>query len=180
MKIVIKVLRALLTAALCAVILLNVWMLVQQTLLKKDAPELFGYSQYVVTSGSMEPTLSAGEMILVKRQEEYGLGDVVTFHTAGGETVTHRIVGRVSGQFITQGDANNTEDQELLPPENIVGKVQTVAGGSKGAAAAIGSLVMFLRTPLGLLVLLAVAVLLIKLPDWAGALKTKAEGRHAQ
>ena len=53
MKVIIKVLRGLLTAVLCIVLLVNIWMLVQQTVLKKEAPEVLGYSQYIVTSGSM-------------------------------------------------------------------------------------------------------------------------------
>ncbi len=177
MKVMIKILRGLLTAALCAIILMNLWMLVQQRVLKKDAPEVFGYSQYIVTTGSMEPEIPAGSIILVKAQEQYELGDVVTFRDSQGLTVTHRLMGRVSGQFITKGDANNVEDSELLAPENILGKVQMVVGGSSSKA--LGSMVTFLRSPFGLLVLLAAGVLLIKLPDWAGALKTKAKGKHA-
>lgn len=173
MKILIKLLRGVLTAALCVLLLFNVWMLVQQNILKKDAPEVFGVSQYIVTSGSMEPSFSPGDMILVKKQDSYKLGDVVTFLDGQGQTVTHRIVGAVSGQFITKGDANNTEDADLLPPERISGRLWTVLPG-------VGSAAMFLRSPMGILVLLAVGVLLIMLPDWAGALKTKAEGKHAQ
>ncbi len=172
MKVTIKILRGILGAALCAVLLLNVWLLVQQTVLKRDTPKIFGYAQYIVTSGSMEPSFSAGDMILVKQEDNYQLGDVVTFVDSMGQTVTHRIMGRVSGQFITQGDANNTKDQELLPPERIVGKLQVVLPGAGGAA-------MFLRSPFGLLILLAAGAVLIKLPDWAGALKTKAKGKHA-
>lgn len=173
MRVLIKALRFLLAAALCAVILLNLWMLYQTRVQGKDAPELFGASQYIVTSGSMEPAFSAGDMILVKRQDSYQLGDIVTFREAGGATVTHRIVGRVEGQFITQGDANNMEDPELLAPENIVGKLWAVLPGAGGA-------VLFFRSPLGLLILIVAGALLIKLPDWAGALKTKAEGKHTR
>lgn len=171
MRILIKILQGVLTALLCAIVLLNVWMLVQQKALGKEAPEIFGYSQYIVTSGSMEPGFSPGDMILVKRQDSYELGDIVTFRDSGGAMVTHRIMGSVSGQFITKGDANNVEDGELLAPERIVGKLQLVLPGA-------GEVVLFLRSPLGLLILLAVGILLIKLPDWAGALKTKTRGKH--
>lgn len=172
MKVMIKILRGVLAALLCVVILLNVWMLVQQAVLKREAPRVFGFSQYIVTSGSMEPSFSPGDMILVKSREKYKLGDVVTFRSQSGETVTHRIVGSVSGQFITQGDANDTEDEDLLPPGNILGRLELVLPG-------MGSAANFLRSPLGLLVLLAAGVLIVKLPDWAGALKSKAKGKHA-
>lgn len=173
MKATIKILRIILTVLLCAIILLNGWMLFQQAVLKREAPEFFGYSQYIVTSGSMEPSFSPGDMILVKKQEEYGLGDVVTFRGSGGETVTHRIVGSVSGQFITQGDANNTEDSDLLPPESILGKLQLVLPG-------VGDAILFFRSPFGLLILLAAGVLIIKLPDWVGALRSSPRGKHAE
>ena len=164
MKVIIKVLRGLLTAVLCIVLLVNIWMLVQQTVLKKEAPEVLGYSQYIVTSGSMEPSMSPGDLILVKSQETYTLGDVVTFRD------THRIMGSVSGQFITQGDANNTEDSDLLSPERILGKLCLVLPGA-------GGVLLFLRSPLGILLLLVIGALLIKLPDWIGTGKEK--GRHS-
>lgn len=172
MRVMIKILRGVLTAVLCVILLLNVWLLVQQKVLKKETPEIFGYSQYIVTSGSMEPKFSVGDLVLVKKQDRYQLGDIVTFRDSGGALVTHRITGSVSGQFITKGDANNTEDAELLSPESIVGKLQLVLPGA-------GEAVVFLRSPLGLLILLAVGILLIKLPDWAGAFKTKTRGKHA-
>lgn len=173
MRAMIKILRGALTAILCVVLLVNVWLLFQQAVLKKEAPQVLGYSHYIVTSGSMEPEFSAGDLVLVKSEDSYQLGDIVTFTDSVGAVVTHRITGRVDGQFITKGDANNTEDGELLAPENIIGRLQCVLPG-------VGSVVLFLRSPLGLLILIVFGVLLIKLPDWAGVLKTKARGRHAE
>lgn len=168
MKVMIKILRALLVLVLCAVLAMNVWLLVQQTVLGRDAPEVFGYSQYIVSSGSMEPAMAVGDLIFVKSQDSYELGDVVTFRMDGGAIVTHRIVGRVEGQFITRGDANNTDDQQLLPPGQIIGKLRMVLPGA-------GAAVNFLRSPLGILILLAAGALLIKLPDWLGAIKKREE-----
>lgn len=158
---------------MCVVLLFNVWMIIQQTVLGKTAPEVFGYSQYIVTSGSMEPEFSAGDMVLVKSEDAYNLGDIVTFTDADGSVVTHRITGSVEGMFITKGDANNIEDADLLAPENIIGKLQLVLPQ-------VGNAMLFLRTPLGILCLLAVGLLIIKLPDWTGTLKTKARGKHAE
>lgn len=173
MKIAIKILQSLLAVLLCCALLLNLWMLVQQLVLKREAPEVFGYSQYIVTSGSMEPVFSAGDMILVRNEKSYELGDIVTFHDPAGQTVTHKIVGSVEGQFITQGVANNTEDDDLLPPERIIGKLQVVVPGA-------GWVMNFLRTPLGILILVAAAILLIGLPWWLGKPETKPRGKHAQ
>lgn len=172
MRAAIKVLRILFAVLLTAVIGSNLWMLVQQSVFKKDPPELFGYSQLVVTSGSMEPAFSAGDMILIRQEESYALGDIVTFRLSGGDLVTHRIVGSVEGSFITKGDANNTEDDDLLSPAQIVGKLVT-------CIPAVGSFLLFLRTPIGLLALVVVGFLLIELPALLGT-RRQEKGRHAR
>lgn len=172
MRAAIKGLRILFAVLLTAVIGLNLWMLVQQSVFKKDPPELFGYSQLVVTSGSMEPAFSAGDMIVIRQEESYALGDIVTFRLTGGDLVTHRIVGSVEGSFITKGDANNTEDDELLSPAQIVGKLVAYIP-------AVGSFLLFLRTPIGLLTLVVVGFLLIELPALLGT-RRQEKGRHAR
>lgn len=172
MRIAIKILRGIIAAILLAVIAANLWLGIQQSVLHRDPPELFGYSQLVVTSGSMEPEFSAGDVILIKEQDSYKLGDVVTFRDVSGALVTHRLVGRTQGQFITKGDANNVEDQELLPPERIVGGLVTYIP-------AVGQALLFLRTPLGLLLLVLVGFLLIEAPTLLGAMRKRGNGRHA-
>lgn len=172
MRTVIKVLRGVITALLFVVVGLNVWMAVQQAVLHRDLPEIFGYSQLVVTSGSMEPTFSAGDVIVIKEKDRYEPGEIVTFRDVAGALVTHRIVGTSEGQFITRGDANNTEDKELLPPGNIVGALVF-------DLPVIGNLLLFLKTPLGLVLLIVGGILLIELPALVGAVQKKGKGRHS-
>lgn len=171
MKTAINVLRGVIATLLALLIAGNLWMLVQQTVLHKDPPELFGYSQLVVTSGSMEPAFSAGDMILIHGQDEYELGDIVTFRNEEGSLVTHRIVGSTEGSFITKGDANNVEDDTLLSAENIVGKLVC-------CVPVMGSFLLFLRTPVGVGVLVLVGFLLVELPALLGTVREK--GRHAR
>ena len=172
MRAAIKVLRVIFAVLLIAIIGLNLWLFVQQSILQNDPPEILGYSQLVVTSGSMEPTFSAGDMIVIRQEEDYGLGDIVTFRLSGGELVTHRIVGSVEGSFITKGDANNTEDDDLLDPGQIVGKLVTYIP-------AVGSFLLFLRTPVGLCALVVVGFLLMELPTLLGT-RREEKGRHAR
>lgn len=172
MKIAIKILRGIITVLLLAIVTANLWMGVQQSLLHRDPPSIFGYSQLVVTSGSMEPEFSAGDVILIRQGDSYELGDVVTFRDPAGALVTHRLVGRVDGMFVTKGDANNVEDEELLSPDDIVGKMVTYIP-------AMGQALLFLRTPLGLLLLIVVGFLLIELPTLTGVFREKERGRHA-
>lgn len=71
-----------------------------------------------VNSGSMEPTLSEGDLLFVWETpyEQLEVGDIVTFH-GNNELITHQIVRREGSRFVTQGTANNTEDKPIGPEE---------------------------------------------------------------
>ena len=80
---------------------------------------------FVVESGSMQPTLYIDEMIIVKPDKEYEVGDIITFYDESFKGyVTHRIIdiNEMNG-FITKGDFNNTRDENSVVMEDIVGKV---------------------------------------------------------
>lgn len=95
-------------------------------------PLVTGSTTFTVLSGSMSPGLEPGHLIAVKPVQEKDLkvGDVITYQLESGKptVVTHRIVGRqqTSGgdlSFVTQGDANDSPDQELVQPIQIRGKL---------------------------------------------------------
>ncbi len=71
-----------------------------------------------VVSGSMEPNIKLGSVVLVKPVSDYKIGDVITFGeiTKTKAPITHRIADiKISGNqkvYITKGDANNTADEE--------------------------------------------------------------------
>lgn len=156
MKRFLAILRITVTVLLCLVLLLNLWLLVARFFFHQELPKVFGFSQAIVVSGSMEPSFSAGDMLLYRECEAYNEGDVVIFRS-NGAYVTHRIVGKEAGGFITKGDANNTADQSLADPAWIEGKMVAVIPG-------IGGLLTFLRTPLGLLILIVVGIALLEAP----------------
>lgn len=81
---------------------------------------------YVVKTGSMEEKIHVGDYILIYRKSSYNVGDVVTF-TSNDGFITHRIIKKDGSKIITKGDANNTEDSEIVE-SNIVGKV-ILSGG---------------------------------------------------
>lgn len=94
-------------------------------------PRLAGATPYTVLTGSMEPTLSPGTLIVVKHvpATELRAGDVITFQIESDNPAvnTHRITQVVydaqgTPRFQTQGDANNVADRDLLVPGQIRGK----------------------------------------------------------
>lgn len=171
MKTAIQILRGILTVILLGVIAINAWLLADEMIFKHNPPSLLGYSRLVVASGSMEPTFSTGDVIFIHRQDSYELNDVVTFRDSSGNLVTHRLVGTSGGEFITRGDANNIEDDELLNPAQILGRYTLRIPG-------LGGLVEFLRSPLGLCLLVIVGFFIIELPVLFGR-EPKAGGKHS-
>ncbi len=112
---------------------------------------------YVVLSGSMEPYMAAGDVVIVDEVDPEGVavGDVITYSRDGGRsTTTHRVVGFVEtdadGRTIqTKGDANPTQDPYLVRRSQVVGEVAYVIPY-------IGYVVGFVGTRFGQVLLVAV------------------------
>ncbi len=81
---------------------------------------------YRVKTGSMENNIHVDDYILIVKQDDYEIGDVVTFEKGAG-FITHRIIKKDGDSIITKGDANNVED-DIIDKNSIVGKV-IISGG---------------------------------------------------
>jgi signal peptidase len=70
------------------------------------------YRLYLIHTGSMTPTIPVGSLVIVKKNHDPQLGDVISFRRNGdGAVETHRFIGYASdGMLKTQGDANETPD----------------------------------------------------------------------
>ena len=86
-------------------------------------PLLLPYRTYHVRSGSMEPAIPTGALVVLAEvdAEEIEVGDVITFDRPDGATgrVTHRVVDVVGDgggrAFLTKGDANDVPDPWRVP-----------------------------------------------------------------
>ena len=76
-----------------------------------------------VTSGSMEPNIKVGEIIIILKTKDYNVGDIVTICTKNNNLITHRIIKKEDKNYITKGDFNNIQDEDIITKENIKGKV---------------------------------------------------------
>jgi signal peptidase len=93
-----------------------------------------GMATFVVTGGSMEPTIHKGSLVIDQpvSADKLRLGDIITFDHYD-QTTTHRIVG-VEGSaagtmFSTKGDANQVTDPEPLTFPGHVGLVKLAVPG---------------------------------------------------
>lgn len=116
MKSIITGIRALITAVTLTVTL---------TAAVFTVPRVFGYRPYIVSSGSMEPTIHTGAVVFIDTKDtDCETDDVIAYQMETADiTVTHRICGidRGTGDFITKGDANPMEDLTPVRREQIIG-----------------------------------------------------------
>lgn len=119
-----------------------------------------GIKLLVVKSGSMEPTIKTGSLVIDKTESNYKIDDIVTFKNRDKptETTTHRIIGEevISNIkiFQTKGDANETPDSAKLLPDQIMGKVIF-------KLPLLGYVVAFSRTWPGVIILIIIPATII-------------------
>ncbi len=95
-------------------------------------PTVAGFQSFAVLSGSMEPTIGTGDVVVVRSIAplEARVGDVVTFRSPEnpGKLVTHRAVSiQAAGEtvsFVTKGDANTGIERWAIATGGTIGKVE--------------------------------------------------------
>ena len=86
---------------------------------------IFGFTPYVVLSGSMEPTIQTGSLCFINKNASYkGIKnkDIIAFKLKNGTLVTHRVVDITNKGFVTKGDNNNKNDNGIVKTDNYIGK----------------------------------------------------------
>lgn len=122
MKLVKKVFAIIIITFLGLILICNIYRFICTKILKRDIATVAGFAALEVISGSMEPTLHVGDMIIINtKANDYKKGDIITFYDKNGSFVTHRIVSISEAELITRGD-NNNRDDEANVPEKIIGK----------------------------------------------------------
>lgn len=126
----------------------------------KKSDYIVGFAPMKVLSGSMEPTIKVGDLIMVRKLNASNIkvGDIITYKMGSRTNVTHRVV-EVSNvdndiSFKTKGDANNIEDSELVWEDNLVGKLTF-------RIPKFGYLIDFIQNPFGFLLLFIIPVIVL-------------------
>lgn len=154
------------------ILLVNMTLIVKSYVNPNQVPDFMGYKPFIVLSGSMEPEIMTGDMVLVKNTDAENLqeGDVIAFKS-GEAVVTHRIMevktenGEVS--YVTQGDANDSPDQTSVKPADVEGIYKNRIPGA-------GNVAMFMQTTTGMILFVVCPLLLFILWD---VIRRRLQGR---
>lgn len=156
-NVILKILNIILKVTLTFIIIFLLFFIVRATVFKKY--DIFGYRFYIIMSGSMEPDIRTGDMIITKESDNYKIGDVIAFKDANFVTA-HRIVeiSTEDGEkiFKTKGDNNNTADRNLVKSQQIKGKIVN-------KIPKVGKAVLYLKTHWIILVLLIGVIIIVYL-----------------
>lgn len=126
-----KVINIIFTAILVILIVAVVILFI--TRLSGNAPSLFGYQVFRVSSGSMEPVLMKGDVILVQKvpYTEIKNGDIITYRSREGQMkgqmITHRVVEEPvvkNGTYIfrTKGDIEGAGLDPIVYDDQVQGR----------------------------------------------------------
>ena len=94
------------------------------------APTALGWRAALITSGSMEPGIRAGDLVMlvpidadaVSRSSLKGAVVQVNNPVRPGQLLVHRVVGKdPKGALITKGDANANRDYAPVQPSQVLG-----------------------------------------------------------
>lgn len=154
-----KVITTIIYIIIIPLIIYNISLIVQSVLIPNKTPSFFGTKTFVIVSGSMQPTLEIGDIILIKNvtEDEIQKNDIIAYRE-GQTVVTHRVIDIIETengkQFITKGDNNNVKDSYPVQYRDIEG----VYNNSK--IVGIGNLVLFLQNKIVIICILIIFYLI--------------------
>jgi signal peptidase I len=128
------------------------WLVLTITVWVAFAPiQAGGQAAYIMVIGkSMEPNFHLGDMIIVKQDSHYNVGDIVAYKNMQlKNNVFHRIIGYESGRYILKGDNNAWVDTYKPSPEEVIGKLWIYLPGA-------GNIIQRIRTPLNMAIIIGV------------------------
>ncbi len=112
---------------LLSILAINIHITIQAKNNENVVPNVFGYRPFFVLSGSMEKEIHKGDLIITKIIEPSTLkiNDVIAFRDEENTVTTHRIIDMIERDgntyFVTKGDNNNTQDQNLVEYKDVEG-----------------------------------------------------------
>lgn len=162
------VLGTILCILLIPILVINCTLIMKSYLNKEEVPSFGSFTPMIVLTDSMYPEIEAGDLIICRQTDgaKIQVGDVICFFDPAGNgssTVTHRVVEITTDKngdlaWVTKGDANNAEDQMVVPAEKLVGKYQSRIAG-------LGNAAMFMQTTQGLILCVVLPIVLLVLYD---------------
>ncbi len=146
--------RTVLLAFVALILGISIYNWNAKNLIGEQMPMPFGIGVSVVLTGSMEPRLSANDLVIIQKSDTYEVNDIVVFKE-NSSLIIHKIIEINGDEIITKGDANNIPDKPI-GLDDIKGKLIFDVPN-------VGVAVNFLKKPAVVISVLALIVMLAEL-----------------
>ena len=170
---------------LLSILAINIHITIQARNNENVVPSVFGYRPFFVLSGSMEKEIHKGDLIITKIIEPSTLkiNDVIAFRDEENTVTTHRIIDMIERDgntyFVTKGDNNNTQDQNLVEYKDVegiyVGRVPLVGTILNELAKPVNAVILVMGITIVFILLFQRSSRKIKLEEQAEFLAYKRE-----
>lgn len=80
------------------------------------------FAYFFVIGNSMQPHITANDLVLLRTADRYDVGDVIGFRDPELGTVVHRIRALDGDRYITRGDNREADDPNRPSQSDVVGK----------------------------------------------------------
>ena len=107
---------------LSSIAIFAIWTSIQLNVQNKEYVNIFGYSIFSTSTGSMSKAIEKGDIVIVKIGEEVLQEKDIITYKKNNAFITHRIIKIDENSIIAKGDNNNTED-EPISKKDVIGKV---------------------------------------------------------
>ena len=124
-----RVLKYIAYSILGLLVTLCIYTFVVTDIMKKDYVNVFGYTYFVVSTGSMSGTIEVNDIIFVKITKDVEKNDVISYVNKDGDIITHRLIQIIGDKYIAQGDTNNVSDDPFLK-KDLIGEVKLIISPS--------------------------------------------------
>lgn len=120
MKIIVRVLLTILSFFLLGLFCLVLIFGVNKS--RDKQTYIFNYTFFYATGESMKPTINEGDFLILRHQDTYQKGDIISYKSIKNGDVTHRVI-EVKDGYLTKGDNNNFTDTQTVKNADVYGKV---------------------------------------------------------
>lgn len=158
------ILGAILCVILIPILCINCTLIIKSYTNKDAVPSIGGYLPMIVLTDSMYPEIQSGDLVVCHTEdaENVKVGDIISFFDPAGNgtsVVTHRVAEITTDEkgglaWVTKGDANNANDDAIVPAEKLVGVYQHRFSG-------LGNVAMFMQTTQGLIICVICPIILL-------------------
>ena len=155
-NIIAKTISIIIYMLLIPIIIFSFIIIAKSIINPNEIPDFFGYKNFVIVSGSMEPTIMKKDAIFIKEvpKSEINVNDIISFNE-DDVVVTHRVIEIINEDGITKyktkGDNNNSADRNLVTYDQIEGKYQFKINQ-------FGIIIEILKNKLTLFILVAIII----------------------